>query len=144
MQHNCCLYSQHTKGIHNNVADALSRLHHYSPNDLQHRILLNYPSQVPPTFHIAPLPQEISSWMISWLQNVKEPTESDKEQKIRKTECGKGGVNTAESLTTSTIHSRRIYLQNSEPDCSEPSPPLYAQRQFSKGRYQPFFCRFSA
>jgi hypothetical protein len=130
MQYNCYLYSQHIKGIHNNVADALSRLHHYSPNDLQHHIFLNYPSQVPPTFYIAPLPQEISSWMISWLQKVKQPTESDKEQKIRKTGCGKGGVNTVESSTMSTTHSCKTYPQNSEPDCLEHSPPLYADASF--------------
>ncbi len=33
MEYNCCLYSQHIKGVHNNVANALSRLHHLSPDE---------------------------------------------------------------------------------------------------------------
>ncbi len=61
MEEDCCLYSQHIKGVHNNVADALSRLHHYSPEDLTSFILHQYPTQVPPTFQLVPLPQEICS-----------------------------------------------------------------------------------
>ncbi len=121
INNHCCLYSQHIKGVSNKVADALSRLHHYSPDQLTSFILQNYPSQVPPTFQIAPLPQEISSWVISWLQSFKEPTESDKEQKTRKTEFGPGGANTAASYAMNTTSSSPTYLQISEQDSSAPS-----------------------
>jgi hypothetical protein len=123
MQNDCCLYSQHIKGVHNNVADALSRLHNYSPSQLQNYILSQYPSQVPATFHIAPLPHEISSWMISLLQKIKEPTGSLKEPRIKKTEFGNVGVSTAESLTTNMTSSSKTYLPNLEPDCLEPLQP---------------------
>ena len=130
MQNDCCLYSQHIKGIHNNVADALSRMHHYSPEDLTHHILSSFPSQVPITFHIVPLLPEISSWMISWLQKIKDPQESVKEQKTRNTESGIDGVNTAVLLKTSTTPSYKTYLQNSELDYSAPLQPLYEEDSF--------------
>jgi hypothetical protein len=55
MKQNCCLYSQHIQRVKNNVADALSRIHIISPS------CLHTYSQVPATFHIVLLPQEIPS-----------------------------------------------------------------------------------
>ncbi len=125
ISNHCCLYSQHIKGINNKVADTLSRLHDYSPESLTTFISQHYPSQVPPTFHLAPLPQEISSWVTSWLQSIKEPTESGKEQKEKKTEFGRDGANTVASSAMNKTCSLPIYPQDSEPDSSAPSqPPL--------------------
>ncbi len=86
MNQNCCLYSQHIQGAKNSVADALSRMHNYSPLHLHSYIIENFHSQVPTTFHIVQLPQEISSWLISWLQKVKELKELEKEQQTKKRE----------------------------------------------------------
>jgi hypothetical protein len=130
MQNDCCLYSQHIKGIHNNVADALSRMHHYSQEDLTHHILSSFPSQVPITFHIVPLLPEISSWMISWLQKIKEPTELDREQKTKNTEFGNVGLSTAESLKMSPTLSSRTYHPNSEQGSLEHSLPPFVDASF--------------
>jgi hypothetical protein len=130
LRHNCCLYSQHIKGVQNNVADALSRMHHHSPKELHRFIISSFPSQVPSSFHIDPLPHEISSWMISWLQKIKEPTELDREQKTKNTEFGIVGLNTAESLKTSPTLSSKTYLQNSEQGSLEHSLPPFVDASF--------------
>jgi hypothetical protein len=130
MRHNCCLYSQHIKGVQNNVADALSRMHDNSPEELHHYISSSFPTQVPNTFHIDPLPLEISSWMISWLQKFKEPTESVKVPKTKSIGFGTDGVNTAESSTMNMIFSSKTYQKNSEPDCLENLQPPYVDASF--------------
>jgi hypothetical protein len=130
MQNNSCLYSQHIKGIHNNVADALSRMHHYSPDSLERFILSTYPTQVPRTFHIVPLPPEISSWMTSWLQKIKEQTELGTERKIKNTECGTDGANTAKLSKTNMMYSSSTYQASSEQEYSALSPPLCVEDSF--------------
>ncbi len=82
------------------------------------------------TFHIVPLPPEISSWMISWLQKINDLTESVKEQETKNIECGNDGVSNAESSITNTISSSKTYLQNSELDYSEPLLPPCADDNF--------------
>jgi hypothetical protein len=67
LQADCCLYSQHIRGIHNNVADALSHKVELSDEALTSFICSNYKSQVPNLLRISPLPPEISSWVIYWL-----------------------------------------------------------------------------
>jgi hypothetical protein len=130
INNNCCLYSQHIKGVTNKVADALSRLHHYSPDSLTSFLFQHYPSQVPPTFQLAPLPPEISLWVTSWLQSFKEPMESEKEQKTKKTGFGPGGVNTVTSSAMNTTSSSPTYLPNLEQDSSAPSPPQLDEDNF--------------
>ncbi len=130
MQHNSCLYSQHIKGVHDNVADALSRLHHYSPEKLESLIFSSFPQQVPASFHIAPLPPEISLWVISWLQKIKELKELKRERKIKNTELGPGGVSTARLSRTSTTLSSETYQKSSGPICLEPLQLPYADDSF--------------
>lgn len=43
IQHDCCLYSQHIQGVHNNVTDALSRGHNNSPEELHNYISCDNP-----------------------------------------------------------------------------------------------------
>jgi len=121
MNQNCCLYSQHIQGAKNNVADALSRMHNYSPPCLHAYISKNFPSQVPTTFHIVQLPQEISSWLISWLQKVKELKELEKGQQTKKREHGGDGVSTAPSSKTITTSTYKICHQSLEHDSLAPS-----------------------
>jgi hypothetical protein len=84
-----CVYSQHINGIYNNVADALSRRFDLTDEDLTKFIHLSFPSQVPRAFKIYPLPQNLSSWAICWLQKYNEITEIRKTQETRKLESGK-------------------------------------------------------
>jgi hypothetical protein len=130
IQHDCCLYSQHIQGVHNNVADALSRKHDYSPTELQNYISTSFPAQVPNTFHIDPLPPEISSWMISWLQKIKEPMESEKAQKTKNIECGLDGASTADPSPMITTRSSKTYLKNTELVYLEHSQQPYADASF--------------
>jgi hypothetical protein len=64
LQADCCLYSQHIRGIHNNVADALSHKVDLSNKALTSFICSNYISQVPNLLRISPLLPEISTWVI--------------------------------------------------------------------------------
>ncbi len=80
LQADCCVYSQHISGIHKNVADALSRKVDFSDDDLTKFICSNYPSQVPNSLKISPLPPELSSWVIYWLQKCKERMELQRTQ----------------------------------------------------------------
>jgi hypothetical protein len=98
----CCLYSQHIAGVRNNVADALSRKNELSDSSLTEFICTTYPSQVSTSFQIKQLPQEISSWLTSWLLKCKETTASQRIQKIKKLEFGSDGKNMPDSLSTNT------------------------------------------
>ena len=79
--HRCCLASQHIKGELNVVADLLSfagsgergkphpLAHDHPPNDvLTQRFLQHLTEQVPETFQISQLPNEITSWVMQALQ----------------------------------------------------------------------------
>jgi len=130
MNQNCCLYSQHIQGAKNNIADALSRMHNYSPLHLHSYIIENFHSQVPTTFHIVQLPQEISSWLISWLKKVKELKELEKGQQTRKREHGKDGVSTAPSSKMTMLSTYKICHQSLEHDSSAPLQWLLEEDNF--------------
>jgi len=130
MKGKCCLYSQHIRGVHNNAANALSRFYSYSPEELTQFILNHCPSQVPPTFHIKPLPPEIYSWTISWLQKIKDPVELERELEGKKKESGHDGVSTAGSSKTHMTHSSKNCNHNYEPGFSAPLQPLCIDDSF--------------
>ena len=67
-----CLYSQWFPGGENLIADSLSRDFHLNDSDLSKFLLSSVPHQVPFGLNIKPLPSEISSWLISMLQNLPE------------------------------------------------------------------------
>ena len=60
-------YSQWFPGKENNVADALSRDFDRSACELTNILHKTCPSQLPKHFQIAPLPNEISSWLTALL-----------------------------------------------------------------------------
>jgi hypothetical protein len=130
MRYNCCLYSQHIKGEKNNVADALSRLHHLSPLCMHNYIITKFPLQVPLTFRLVPLPPKISSWVTSRLLKIIDLKESEKVQKVKKREVGNDGVNIAPSSKISTTSTYRIVPPSSEQDCLELLPQPYADDSF--------------
>ena len=60
-------YSQWFAGKSNNVADALTRDWHLGNDELTFTLRSHFPEQMPENFRISPLPNEISSWLISLL-----------------------------------------------------------------------------
>jgi hypothetical protein len=108
LQADCCLYSQHICGAQNNVADALSRKFDLNDETLTNFICSTYPSQVPNHILISPLPQEISSWMICWLQRCRERTESQKILETKRLEFGEGGWSIQKSLISDTTSGSNI------------------------------------
>ena len=56
-------YSQWFPGDKNPVSDTLSRDFHLKDNELTHLLYSLFPSQLPRSFTIAPLPQEIESFL---------------------------------------------------------------------------------
>ena len=59
------LYSQHIRGIHNIIADMLSRDCHIPATHLVHMFQLLLPQQTPKNFRISTIPPEIISWLHS-------------------------------------------------------------------------------
>jgi len=64
-----CTYSQWIPGTENVVADSLSRDHHLSDLDLTNMLHLFASPQMHLNFHIYPLPADVTSKLISWLQS---------------------------------------------------------------------------
>ena len=59
------LYSQHIRGVHNFIADSLSRDHHLPDETLIDSFYSLLPLQTPKNFRISPLPKKITSWLAS-------------------------------------------------------------------------------
>ena len=70
MNHEIRDYSQWFPGIENNVADALSQEMDLSDDELTKLLRLSFPTQIPNSFAIVPLPNEIVSWLTSLLQQM--------------------------------------------------------------------------
>jgi hypothetical protein len=121
MESECCLYSQHFKGEFNNVADALSRLHDLTDNQLLSFILSNFPDQVPHTFSIVPLAPSIISWMTWLLQKNNGHTEFKNKQQTKKRGRGNDGYSTLTESRTDTIPSSSSSSPSCELDCLVPS-----------------------
>ena len=64
------LYTQWIAGGHNTIADSLSRDWHVTDHHLTSSLLSSFPSQVPRSFKIQPLPTEIASFICSTLQKL--------------------------------------------------------------------------
>ena len=128
----CCIYSQHFKGIYNEVADTLSRRHDLTDKDLLSFITSSFPEQVPSTFSIDPLPQSIICWMTWLLQKNKEHMEFNNKQKTKKRELGVDGELTSTGSKTIMTHSS----SDSNPSCGleslEPLEPPSDKESFQE------------
>lgn len=123
MNHEIREYSQWFPGKENCVADALSRDFHLSDDDLTHLILNHFSSQVPHSFHIVPLPNEIVSWMTSLLLTlpVKEQyREQHTPTKIGRGDDGKHTVTQWDLPTTSTSQHSRNHNKRKSSELSHP------------------------
>jgi len=130
LQADCCLYSQHLPGQCNTVADFLSRNFDRSNDDSTTFILSSFPSQVPPSFKISPLPPEILSWLTSWLQKCKERMGLQKTQGTKKPESGEGGTSIQNASVSPTTYGFKNLPQIVEQSSSEPLLPLYEDDSF--------------
>jgi hypothetical protein len=88
---NSCIYSQHIAGVSNTVPNALSRCFDLDDDALTHFLNSSPIPQVQGSFKIYPVHQEISSWMICWMQKFKEMKVSQGTQKRKRLEFGDAG-----------------------------------------------------
>jgi hypothetical protein len=79
LQSKACLYSQWFPGGKNSVADSLSRDFHLNDSNLSKFLLSSIPNQVPFELRIKRLPNKISCWLTSMLQNLPEKEQWSKE-----------------------------------------------------------------
>ncbi len=122
MRNKCCLASQHVKGELNVVADLLSfsgsdrgkkhplAFDHPANDELTARFLSALPSQVPESFVISQLPEEILSWTTRVLQAAELSLMGDKRGATRPTTGhGGGGRDTATTWGTETTPTSLCY-----------------------------------
>jgi hypothetical protein len=121
MEADCCIYSQHFRGVFNNTADVLSRRHDLTDVDITAFILSHYHDQVPASFQVVPLPDYITCWMTWLLQKNRELWEFREGQQRKRKGCGDAGNSTFKESTTPTTYT----CKTSNPSCrSESSEPL--------------------
>jgi hypothetical protein len=144
----CGLASQHLQGDLNAVADLLSfaggitraggKRHPVAfddpPDDiLTQRFHLCYSEQMPETFRMSPLPNEISSWVLSVLQIAASSlTVASKEATSPKTGPGDGGSVSAPKPDGALTLSSLNYPQSDRNFMSDPSSPAFAQHNGRK------------
>ena len=103
---NGTLYSQWFPGIENIIADVLSRDFHLSDDELTSLLSSHAPDQMPPLFHISPVPPEISSWLTSLLRTQPPTMQSPKAPVRSKLLLGVDGSSTSNQLpSTMTLSS---------------------------------------
>jgi hypothetical protein len=112
MDHRIQEYSQRFHGVNNNVADGLSQDMDRSDDKLTQILFTHVPSQVPNSFKIVPLPNEIVSWATLLLRRL--PVQYSKEH--TKTTLGRGddGKNSANPQDLKKIYSLSNSQSNTE------------------------------
>ena len=122
IDHQACLYSQHIPGTNNVIADSLSRDFHIDTDTLSSLIHSHF--QVPDSFTIYPLTDEIVSWLTSLMLSKPRQLELKHAHTPSATWLGVGGSNTsmqpAYSLTHSLMSSNpRTGSTSSVPSCTQ-------------------------
>ncbi len=100
-----CHFSQWFAGKENDVADLLSREHEKSDALLTKHNSFVYAAQVPPDFHISPLPEAITCWLAYWVQHEQGTKESPPEPTRKQARTGKIGSSTWPTATSWTTSS---------------------------------------
>jgi hypothetical protein len=114
-------FSQWFPGKDNEVADSLSRDMDLSDTELTTHILTNFPSQVPHSFNIVPLPNEIVSWMTSLLLTLPVKEQFREVHTPTKRERGDVGPTTANPSVSPTTFSSHPSPNNNKQSSSAPS-----------------------
>jgi hypothetical protein len=130
MDHGIHKYSQWFCGIENNVADALSQDMDRSDDKLTQILFTHVLSQVPNSFKIVPLPNEIVSWATSLLRRL--PMQPQYSKEHTKTTLGRGndGKNTANPQALKKIYSLSNSQSNTEDKFSVVLPWLCVKEDF--------------
>jgi hypothetical protein len=136
-------YSQWFPGIENNVADSLSRDIHLSDETLVSLLRTTFPKQVPSHFRIAPLPNEIVSWLTSLLQRLPVKEQHKEEHMPTKLDHGHGGTNISHLSDSNTIPSWKVSPKNNEPSSSAPLVPPSERDAFLEHLQLPWLLRQS-
>jgi hypothetical protein len=100
-----------------------TRRNDLSDSELTNFIRFTYQHQVPTSFQIYPVHQEISSWVIYWLQTCKEMKASPKTQKTKSAEHGNVGMNTLGASDSMMMSGLPFSCLNNESKSWEPLPP---------------------
>jgi hypothetical protein len=131
-------YSQWFPGRENNVADALSRDFDRSDAKLTQILHDTCLSQLPQHFHIAPLPNEISSWLTSLLQKL--PVKEQLREAHTRTKLGRGDVspNTSSPSDSATISSLTPSQDPNETRSLEHLPWLSVRGDFQEHLMTPW------
>jgi hypothetical protein len=129
--HRICKYSQWFLGIKNQVADPLSRDMDRTDEELTQILSTHVPSQVPNSFKIVPLPNNIASWMTLLLQQLPENPQFKEVHTTTTLGCGKDGCPTATPQVSQVTMSSSLISPNSkEPTFSAVSPWLSVTGDF--------------
>jgi len=123
-------YSQWFPGTDNIVADALSCEILLSDSELISLLRKTAPQQVPSNFNIVPLPNEISSWLISLLQKL--PVKEQFKEEHTPTTLGRGpdGQTTVHPSDLDTISSLNLSTENNDLTSSAPLGSLSERTAF--------------
>jgi hypothetical protein len=100
MQHNACDYSQHLPGLHNVVADCLSRDFHLTNSKLAALLFATKPPYLPPQLTITPLPPTVISWIGSLARNQPKRKVLPDRHTISTLAAGVSGWTSSESATS--------------------------------------------
>ena len=125
---NTCILSSfsihplHIPGKSNGTADALSRLHHMSDNELTNHILSHFVEQTPAHFKLYPLHPETLSW-ISSIVAIRQgsSTEQRKTRTKNKIEPGEDGTHSYQASTSITTSISTTGSRNNERASVKPS-----------------------
>jgi hypothetical protein len=115
-------FGQWLPGSDNGVADALSRQHEKSDDELTEFIVSTYPLQVPSGFHIRALQPATTLWVLYWLRHTRETKEPPPVPFRRGTRGGKGG-----SSSRTTVNSTMISSLHSSPNTSDTCSSVHSR-----------------
>jgi hypothetical protein len=109
MTNNIKDYSQWFPGIENEVANSLSRDNHLSDNELIDIYFSQIPEQMPHSFKISPLLQEIKSFLSSMLQTLPEATQQQEKHKTSSLCLVQGGTHFYKASNSVMTYSSNTY-----------------------------------
>ena len=111
-------YSQWFPGDKNSVSDALSRDFRLKDNELTHLLRSLFLSQLPQSFTIAPLPQEIESFLSVWMPKMPARDPPRERRTSSGLHLGAGGQPSSNPLRSKGVYSSTPSNQNTKLDSS--------------------------
>lgn len=116
------LFSQWFPGHHNDIADSLSRDTHIPTSQLTASLTSLFPSQIPPSFRIKPLPTEIASFIYSTLLPL--PVQQQRLKPHTPSALAHGNA-TSSSLNTSASRTTPFSTTSPDGNVTSSCPPSH-------------------